>query len=403
MYQKDDFKINELARELNELKIKFDFMMKRSLCVQESFMDYIIESAYDISDLHSDKTLECLLKNKQMIINKNMQALTDDKSLLDDYFQYFLGIKCVDFPYRESKLCFDIGCLFGLKDPYESFRIIQTAYKNKRAIIYGETGFLLSILPEGHHEAADEYRQYHSVLLDRKCMYTDARHQSDLEYMLNTIRVSKENCKHARKMIDKLVDTKITKYNYQPIKSVKIGNRKEKVLVVDQLYGDLSITLGLATDEVFSEMLQTAIRENPNADILVKTHPESNSTHKRRHYNKVDNGIIFVDYDINPFCLLEQVDKVYVCSSQLGFEALMCGKEVHTFGLPFYAGWGLTIDRLQCERRTKKRTLEEVFFIAYMMYNNYVSYRDKCSCGIEQTIDELIELRSEYWLSTRDE
>jgi capsular polysaccharide export protein len=30
----------------------------------------------------------------------------------------------------------------------------------------------------------------------------------------------------------------------------------------------------------------------------------------------------------------------------MGFEALLWGRPVHCFGMPFYAGWGLTHDRL---------------------------------------------------------
>jgi capsular polysaccharide export protein len=32
-------------------------------------------------------------------------------------------------------------------------------------------------------------------------------------------------------------------------------------------------------------------------------------------------------------------------SSQLGFEAILAGHRPVTFGVPFYAGWGLTDDR----------------------------------------------------------
>jgi capsular polysaccharide export protein len=35
----------------------------------------------------------------------------------------------------------------------------------------------------------------------------------------------------------------------------------------------------------------------------------------------------------------------------MGFEALLLGKAVHCFGMPFYAGWGLTHDSKTCPRR----------------------------------------------------
>ena len=99
---------------------------------------------------------------------------------------------------------------------------------------------------------------------------------------------------------------------------------------------------------------------------------------------------------MNPVALLEQMDKVYVCTSQLGFEALMCGKEVHVFGLPFYAGWGVTNDRQICSRRQKRRSVEEIFYAAYVFSTVYLSYRTRKVCEIEDVIDELLELRRKY-------
>ncbi len=93
---------------------------------------------------------------------------------------------------------------------------------------------------------------------------------------------------------------------------------------------------------------------------------------------------------------MKYIDKVYVCTTQLGFEALMCGKEVHTFGMPFYAGWGLTTDKLKCERRTAKRTLEELFYITYIKNTHYIDPEKKCPCSIERAMEYLIELRDEY-------
>lgn len=52
---------------------------------------------------------------------------------------------------------------------------------------------------------------------------------------------------------------------------------------------------------------------------------------------------------------------MYVVTSQLGFEALLAGKRVHCFGMPFYAGWGLTEDSQSCARRSVERSLEAVF------------------------------------------
>ena len=149
-------------------------------------------------------------------------------------------------------------------------------------------------------------------------------------------------------------------------------------------------------------MLECAIKENPDADIIIKTHPDTiahGSSRKVGYYTgiKRHNNIYPMTKPINPISLIKYADKVYVCTTQLGFEALMCGKEVHVFGMPFYAGWGLTQDRQKCERRTNTRTLEEVFYIAYIMCSYYVNPDKKCRCEIEEAMDYLLKLREEYF------
>ncbi len=57
---------------------------------------------------------------------------------------------------------------------------------------------------------------------------------------------------------------------------------------------------------------------------------------------------------------------------------------------------GLTQDRQICERRTNTRTLEELFYIAYIMYTYYVNPDRKCRCEIEEAMDYLLNLREEY-------
>jgi capsular polysaccharide export protein len=55
----------------------------------------------------------------------------------------------------------------------------------------------------------------------------------------------------------------------------------------------------------------------------------------------------------------------------MGFEALLLGKECVCFGMPFYAGWGLTDDRIKCSRRKRKLTVNQLFAGAYILYCRY--------------------------------
>ena len=63
----------------------------------------------------------------------------------------------------------------------------------------------------------------------------------------------------------------------------------------------------------------------------------------------------------------------------MGFEALLCGKPVTTFGLPWYAGWGVCDDRhpdiakLEQSGRRTGRTLTQLFAAAYLQYSRYIN------------------------------
>ena len=92
--------------------------------------------------------------------------------------------------------------------------------------------------------------------------------------------------------------------------------------------------------------------------------------------------------------LFAQVDAVHVLTSLAGFEALLRGIEVHVWGLPFYAGWGLTKDAHSCSRRGRKLTLDALVFGALIAYPRYVSRRSGWQITPEQAIDELVAWRA---------
>lgn len=220
--------------------------------------------------------------------------------------------------------------------------------------------------------------------------------------MLNdkNLTLNNNQLKRSRNCIKLILDNHLTKYNYQPIVTPEIGSpEKKKILVVDQSFGDMSITMGKATEKTFEKMLEAAIYENPDSDIIVKTHPDTTSGGRSGYYNILpdkDNVFKYTN-PINPISLINYSDKVYVCTTQFGFEALMCNKEVHVFGMPFYAGWGLTKDFQKCERRNNKRTVEELFYITYIMYSYYVNPVARKKCEIEEAMNYLIQSRKLYF------
>ena len=268
-----------------------------------------------------------------------------------------------------------------------------------------EDGFLRSADTWCNTVVDKKYTTGISFTVTDSVHYFDATRPSRMEQLLNDkfLVITDEQKQRARACIDRIVETHLTKYNHQPIFEPKIGRDSvKKVLVIDQSFGDFSISRGLASENTFKKMLEAAIRENPDADIIVKTHPDTiakGSSRKTGYYSDlVAHDNVYTQTEaINPISLIKYVDKVYVCTTQFGFESLMCGKEVHVFGMPFYAGWGLTHDRQKCERRTNTRTLEEVFYIAYIMYSYYVNPERQCRCEIEEAMDYLLKLRDEYF------
>lgn len=205
----------------------------------------------------------------------------------------------------------------------------------------------------------------------------------------------------AKDCIHQIVDNKLSKYNSSPEIQLEPTNIN-RVLVVDQTAGDLSIKHGLASPEQFIQMLDMALAKHPEAKILVKTHPDVIAGKKQGHLSHVGNHprVQLLAEDSNPIALLHQVDHVYVVTSQLGFEALMVGKPVTCFGAPFYAGWGLTNDQIKIPGRIRKRTIEQLFAAAYILYSRYRDPDTGKLCNIERIIEHLALQRHYFTQNT---
>lgn len=310
--------------------------------------------------------------------------------------------KNLEFENSRKPLVFpDYIFLFTVLCTQENYELLEYASLNEIPVIITEDGFLKSADTNANQKAPLKYRQGISYTFETKAPYFDANRSSRLELMLNdeNLNFSSDQILRAKRLIKKIVDSRLTKYNHQPIYTPSIGrNGVKKVLVVDQSATDMSVVLGRLNEFSFKKMLKTAIADNPDADIIVKIHPDVLAKKRQGFFgNLKEHDNVYIQSEaINPISLIQYVDKVYVGSSQLGFEALMCGKEVHVFGVPFYAGWGLTVDYMTCSRRTRKRSLEEIFYIAYILYTAYVDPIKKKKIEIEEAIEFLLSLREEY-------
>ena len=91
---------------------------------------------------------------------------------------------------------------------------------------------------------------------------------------------------------------------------------------------------------------------------------------------------------------LDHVDVLATMTSLSGFEALLRGRRVETWGRPFYAGWGLTHDRLDFPRRSRRLTLDQLVAGALIDYPIYVSALTGWPCEAEDVLDQLDAARA---------
>ena len=244
-----------------------------------------------------------------------------------------------------------------------------------------------------------------SLVVDRKGIYYDATQASDLEILISEYgkHSSVEPVEYtplllhdarAQNAIQRIIKSNISKYNNASLQlDDSLFDADEVVLVIDQTAGDMSLKYGHVNEDTFDKMLQAALDDYPNARIIVKTHPDVIVGKKKGNINlsDLDPRVRVISAQINPMALLKKVEAAYVATSQMGFEALMLEKHVVCFGVPFYAGWGLTEDRADkslevWSRRKKERTLEEVFTAAYIQYTRYLHPDTQQRCELEDIL-----------------
>lgn len=235
-----------------------------------------------------------------------------------------------------------------------------------------------------------------SLVFDDVGIYYDATAPSKLENILNTYKFSEDELEQAKKAIKYLVDNNISKYN-NAYKEFELEN-KDNILVILQSANDLSLKYGLANNINSLDMIKDAIKENPNSKIYVKIHPDVLSSKKQSdiNINEIPKVCEIISDSYNPISLLKNFKKVYTKTSTMGFEALLCGCECVCYGMPFYAGWGLTKDKQKCERRIKIRSIEEIFYAIYFLYTKYYNPYSEEVSDIFDTMKTIVQFREIY-------
>lgn len=227
-----------------------------------------------------------------------------------------------------------------------------------------------------------------STVSDRHSVYYQASKNSNLVDLIIS-KLTPMEAMSCERLITSYKQNTVSKYNSE--REFKGTIPGKYILLVDQVYGDLSVKYGSSGVNSFRNMLDDALNKFPDHKILIKVHPDVYSRKKRGYFDlkKIIKNprIQIIAENCHPTRLIQNADSVYTVTSQIGFEALIYGKPVKCFGAPFYSGWGLTEDVLPSAGRRENVSLEQ---LVYAVLVKYPKYRDP-ETGERTTADKIVE------------
>ena len=240
-----------------------------------------------------------------------------------------------------------------------------------------------------------------SLALDPIGMHYDATRPSRLEGILAETVFTPEMLARAAALRAIILRRNITKYNLSDARTpLPPSPGRPRILVVGQVEDDASILFGAGRINTNLGLLRAVRESAPDAFIIWKPHPDVQSGY-RRGYLPTGKAAQFADVvltqgDIRP--LFAEVDALHTMTSLAGFEALLRGLPVTCWGRPFYAGWGLTTDMENCERRQRRLTLDELVAGSLILYPRYQDPVTGLPCPPEVLLERLANPGA--WAST---
>nr|WP_245217460.1 hypothetical protein [Rheinheimera maricola] len=236
------------------------------------------------------------------------------------------------------------------------------------------------------------------MVVDDLGVYYDAMAPSRLEQLIVT---PLDNAQHVEAQALPLLwrQHRVSKYNNSP--DCQLIADKPYVLLIDQTFNDASVHYGLANADSFRTMLQFARTNFADYQLVIKTHPDVVAGKKKGYLANLPAtelaGVQLISERLHVVALLEHASAVLTVTSQVGFEALLWQKPVYVFGMPFYAGWGLTQDMLPVPaRRLQLRAqagaevdIGRLAYAAFIRYGRYVNDDTQQPCSFYQLIQTI--------------
>ncbi|WP_227685631.1 capsular polysaccharide biosynthesis protein [Psychrobacter sp. NZS113] len=258
-----------------------------------------------------------------------------------------------------------------------------------------------------------------SVVIDKQGIYYDATQPSDLETLLcNCETLNPYQNTRVKLLQEKLLTQRVSKYNVGAdannsdsqhslwMQKAKLSG-KHRILIIGQVEDDLSVQYCGSTIKTNSGLIDRVCQDNPDAYLIYKPHPDVEAGLRAGKVAEAGlRQVNAVAYDTAMPDCLECIDEVHTISSLTGFEALLRGLQVTCYGLPFYAGWGLTTDidaklspkseYLERRKRDTVLTLEQLLHCVLICYPLYRLPNGYGLAQVEQVIDYLYPLKNEH-------
>lgn len=231
-----------------------------------------------------------------------------------------------------------------------------------------------------------------SITVDRLGAYFDPSKPSELESLLQDGEIDEPALERARELRRVIVETGLGKYGVSHSAFERPAGVRRHILVPGQVEDDRSVRTGGCGLVSNLELLRRVREQAPSAYVLYKPHPDVAAGHRRGAIPEAA-CLQFADQIVGNVpisSLIAMADEVHVNTSLAGFEALIRTKPVTTYGVPFYAGWGLTRDLGPVpSRRMRVRTLDELVAATLILYPRYLDPVTGLPCPAEVVVSRL--------------
>jgi capsular polysaccharide export protein len=240
------------------------------------------------------------------------------------------------------------------------------------------------------------FRPGASFVLDGGGPHFDPARPSDLTRMIEAGGFDATLLDRAAALRQAVVARGVTKYNLGgALPAIAAPPGRRVVLVPGQVEDDASVRLGGGAIRRNIDLLRAVRAAEPDAFLIYKPHPDIEAGFRTGRIAADElAGLADQVLERAPMAkLLDRVDAVHVLTSLTGFEALLRGLPVTCWGMPFYAGWGLTDDRGALPPgmlpRRRRATLDELVAAALILYPRCIDPLTLLPCAPELLIERM--------------